>query len=36
MGMVKLDRGIHMDFAHPVMYLAQFFGNFQMKVGGVK
>ena len=36
MGMVKLDRGIHVDFAHLVMSLAQFFSKFQMKFGGVK
>ena len=34
--MVKLDRGIHIDFAHPVMSLAQFFWKFQMKGEGVK
>ena len=36
MGMVKLDRGIHVDFAHLVMSLAKFFSKFQMKFGGVK
>ena len=36
MGMVKLDRGIHIDFAHPVMSLAQFFRKFQVIGGGVK
>ena len=31
MGMVKLKKGIHIDFAHPVMTLVQFCCNTEIK-----